>query len=125
MKRSVARKWISALRSGAYKKVTGVLKKVGKNQNESFCALGVLCDIYQKEHVRGLPEEPAKDDWGKNCVSIDDEKFHLPTRVMKWAGLKTKTCSIRSENTNIPTLNDDGVSFKEIADIIETNQDKI
>ena len=124
MKRSVARKWISALRSGHYKKTKDVLKKVGRNQNESFCALGVLCDIYQKEHVRTLPEEKTEEDFGVKCVSIDGATTNLPKKVMKWAGIKDRDCVLFNENgerTDIPTLNDDGVSFKKIADIIEKN----
>lgn len=36
--------WIEALRSGEYKRATGTLRKV-KGDAESFCCLGVACDL--------------------------------------------------------------------------------
>ena len=124
MKRNIARKWISALRSGHYKKTKGALKRVS-NQNESFCALGVLCDLYQKEHIRGLPEDRESEDIdGKKCVSFDGIVDLLPDKVRKWAGIKSESCEI-PYSKDIPLMNDGGDSFKKIADVIEKNIEEI
>lgn len=45
MKPDIAKKWTEALRSGEYEQCTLQLKK-----GEGFCCLGVLTDLYIKEH---------------------------------------------------------------------------
>lgn len=127
MKRDVAKKWVGALRSGKYKQIKGTLKRVKDNQIESFCALGVLCDLYQKEHPeKQLPEEKmdAKSKNG-NEVAFAGESKVLPHKVQKWAGLKDNEVYFANEASNIPELNDHGTSFKKIADLIEKNQKDI
>lgn len=47
MKKEIADKWVAALRSGNYKQTTGMLNR----NNESFCCLGVLCEIAIKDGV--------------------------------------------------------------------------
>lgn len=127
MKKNVARKWIGALRSGKYKQIKNVLKRVNKNQTESFCALGVLCDLYQKEH----PEDPIKeiklDSKNKfgNKVQIGETTEILPIKVRKWAGVRNSEAYIPEARSSIPNLNDKGLSFESIADFIEKNQNKI
>ena len=42
------RKWVEALRSGDYKQAEGALSR-----GDSYCCLGVACDIYRKSAKRG------------------------------------------------------------------------
>lgn len=123
MKRDVAKKWVGALRSGKYKQIRNALKRVKNNQIESFCALGVLCDLYQKEHPDKPLVEVKLDSKTKNgnVVEIGGSEVELPARVEKWAGIK-KSSFLPSAGLSIPELNDRGTSFKKIADLIEKDQ---
>lgn len=127
MKRDVAKKWIGALRSGKYKQIRGTLKRVKDNQIESFCALGVLCDLYQKEHPKNPLNEEKMDSKSKNGneVTFAGENATLPKKVQRWAGLRDDEVFFEEKSSTIPQLNDNGTSFKTIANLIEKNQDKI
>jgi len=122
MKKKIATKWIEALRSGKYKKTTGCLKRVENHEQEKFCALGVLCDIYQKESEEPLAENKRTPTAKKTKVSIDGEFNRLPIKVRNWAGLGDSVARVQAMYSTIELLNDDQkLSFKEIADIIEKN----
>lgn len=110
MDKKVKKKWLSALRSKAYKQGSQQLRK-----EDSFCCLGVLCDLYAKEHdVKWTKED-----------RILQEFYVLPDKVVKWAGLPDQNPNIsvedRPNESNLAELNDAGVSFAVIADIIETS----
>jgi hypothetical protein len=122
MNKEIATKWIEALRSGKYKKIVGCLKKVENYEQGSFCALGVLCDIYQKESEEPLAESKRTPTAKKTKVSIDGEFDALPEKVRDWAGLGDSEASIPAIHSTVPILNDrQKLSFKEIADVIEKN----
>jgi hypothetical protein len=116
MKKKIANKWVKALRSGKYKKATGALCKVAKNGNKSYCCLGVLVELYNKEH-------------------IDKEVFfesYLPYSVQKWANIDDGKGYIRGDHhyggKTLAELNDcdqSKRSFKRIADIIEKNVENL
>jgi hypothetical protein len=55
MDEEIKGRWVTALRSGKYRQGQGRLRR----ENETFCCLGVLCDIV------------APDRWGK----VDDDSF--------------------------------------------------
>jgi hypothetical protein len=117
MKNNVARRWVNALRSGKYKKTTGVLKR----SNGSYCALGVLCDLYKKEG-KPLGEKPSKDpkdyfSTRMDVVSFGGEVEAPPIKVLKWAGLGGR------EADEIAAMNDLGKSFKRIAAYVEKNKE--
>ena len=99
-----AKKLIKALRSGKYSQAIRQLRK--KN---GFCCLGVACDIYSKETGSGK--------WYNN--SFLDHLQTLPLVVMEWFGFKNNAGSYDDAKT-LTELNDSGVSFKKIADIIES-----
>ena len=107
-----AREWIKALRSEKYNKGNGSLR-VG----DSFCVLGIACDIYAKSH---------KIIWildRKNIYSIINHSFTLPDEISKWLGLKTSCASYHRTENSVSTLslnNDNGMSFKKLADLIES-----
>ena len=147
MKKQVLTKWLKALRSGKYKQGRGALCQISKKGTESFCCLGVLCDLYNKEQKRnkkkGLTVQTlAKDEWMVGSLSsnpafvrsYNDCDGTLPTQVIKWAGFREENHDGEFNDATLPeliTLNDgssgdwgDGTrarSFKQIADIIEKN----
>jgi hypothetical protein len=118
MHKHVMKKWVKALRSGKYRKNTGQLCKVAKNGNKSWCCLGVLTDLYNKEHKQ-------------NPIEIQAGDGELSFPVMWWSGLISKPGSLRYGNrglTSLAELNDCDISkrsFKRIADIIEKNWEQL
>jgi len=128
--------WTAALRSGNYEQGAGALRPVDDN----YCCLGVLCDLYAK----ATGEAWGKDDGDESLGQMHNQDSSLPAEVAKWADLQrgemlstgTKdgesiACDVRAKHTtldedgdkvNCTTLaemNDRGVNFADIADVIE------
>ena len=116
MYKKIMEKWVKALRSGKYRKTREVLCKVAENGNKSWCCLGVLTDMYNKEHK-------------KNPIEINAKDGDLSHWVMDWAGIRSHQGSLRFGYgsqliTSLAALNDCNKSkrsFKRMADIIENN----
>lgn len=147
MKAEVADKWTEALRSGEYQQASGQLRVCGaewetKPTDSAFCCLGVLCDLYAREH--------AIAGWGqglKRChISHGElflnEEFHLPREVREWAGMRSDNGALGTATTvihvdraghacaetwgdNLVDLNDGGASFAEIADVIAQRKEEL
>jgi len=116
MNPEVKAKWLAALRSGEYQQGTGTLRARGR-----YCCLGVLCDIYSREHGIEWGElDPI--DWEMKFLGED---CFLPAPVIKWAGLSDYDPNLRigGRGTCASRHNDgDAVparTFSEIADAIE------
>jgi hypothetical protein len=108
-------KWVAALRSGEYKQGRHFLRKI----DDTFCCLGVLCDLVAKEDPYFR--------WEKNSSNsafnmlIDDKmpsaevyafiEYSSEGDRMMWEA--------RSRGTCLSEMNDAGHTFTEIADIIE------
>ncbi|QGT54330.1 hypothetical protein b3_0086 [Synechococcus phage B3] len=123
MKQEIKERWVAALRSGEYRQTRSTLR-----DETGFCCLGVLTDLYLKEN---------DEEWVliNTHYSFDDENLLLPQQVQEWAEIDTDPhLSLNKASTAIrivlegyqsntpPTLavlNDCGVPFKEIADVIE------
>jgi len=134
--KEVKKKWLRALRSGAYVQGDSFLAYRNKSGKDNFCCLGVLCDIYANNHD-GVYWEPSKiisTSFGDNSkkhknvkpLMIFDEDLALPQKVMVWAGIYSSDGEYDFKLENGETImrslaeaNDEGVSFKKIADIIE------
>lgn len=124
MREDIKERWVKALRSGDYKQGVARLNSNG----EYFCCLGVLCDLYSKEF---------NIDW----ISLGDSKvlpldvvsnsvldYFLPKYVQRWAELDSCNPNVPYEHTingciigwaNLASLNDSGLKFTEIADLVE------
>jgi len=118
MFKDIARKWTAALRSGKYRKTQGILCKVDKYGNKSHCCLGVLTELYNKEH--------------KNEKVNVFGGASLDFKVVKWAGMNDGFGYIRGasevERDSLIKINDckrSRHSFKRIADIIEKNVENL
>lgn len=114
MKQEIAKKWVEALRSGEYKQTDSVLCQRYPDGSLGHCCLGVLCRLNDKVEVI------EKD----NELFFDAEKSVLPFTVKNWAEMKTVDGNFDLEDNEFNSLvemNDDGVSFLEIADFIEKN----
>lgn len=122
MKKEIKDKWVEALRSGKYKQGSGQLR-----QDDCFCCLGVLCDIYIKTTNTGK-WEPILNSEGQFVFSVnkaESETGVLTESVSSWSGLgeeKSGNPSIKINgvfHSTLASLNDNGISFKKIADLIE------
>ncbi len=121
MNEEVKQKWISALKSGEYEQglcslrnQRGWINASRKGEKDvkcydSFCCLGVLCDLYSKEF---------NIEW--EGFSFLSNKNFLPLEVMKWADLPYDRPRINEDNNEtLDQLNDKGTSFGDIANLIE------
>jgi hypothetical protein len=114
MKTEIADLWIAALRSGKYQQTKDVL-----NDGIGMCCLGVLCDLHAQAH----PDSPGWD----NGNYLDEEE-NLPQAVAEWAGMAlgddpgTLFLPVMHKGepyTHLAKLNDNGMTFPEIAAVIE------
>jgi hypothetical protein len=121
MKKKIAEKWAKALRSGRYKQGRHALKYKTKAGVTRHCCLGVLCELYQKEHkVKLKTGVQSGTEELKSCklMTFGDCNEALPEKVMIWSGMMTDDGSMPDETT-LACRNDYGDSFDKIADVIE------
>ncbi len=132
MKEEIKALWIAELNSGKIKQTKTHLGEI----DGSRCCLGVLCDIAARE---GIIPEPIQVDPNDYRLTYGDEVEKtiavLPRTVWRWAGLKKggpsinkpvliKNCASKEdyETHSLTTLNDEGFTFEQIADVIEDHE---
>lgn len=103
-----AKRWVSALRSGAYQQGKGALCANGK-----YCCLGVACEIYRIAY--GI--DVGSDTRGRRTYY--GEAMRLPNTVRNVLGLATRTGRY-SYDMSLASVNDRGGSFNQIANLIES-----
>lgn len=101
-------KWTDALRSGKYKQCKKQLRNAGRH-----CCLGVLCE------VRGYIREGAGS--YRNSVTIIDRDMDRDTDLPpEFRGEGYLPFTDRNNAfTSLVMLNDGGLTFSQIADVIE------
>jgi hypothetical protein len=118
MKAQIAKKWIKALRSGEYKKTNKYLRT-----KRGFCVLGVLCDLYAKQHnIQWNFYSKGK------FYTLLDSWWCLPTEVVLWGNMLNKYGIFLNEENKKIALdkeNDKGKSFLQLADLIEKNIERL
>lgn len=110
MKPEIKAAWVAALRSGEY---TQGRMRLRSPQNE-FCCLGVLCNLHAQAH----PEIAAQQTDPNTYFGL----VGLPaTSVIYWADLPGHDPAVQhhSKWTRLSALNDNGLTFNQIADLIE------
>ncbi len=95
--------WTTALRSGNYKQTEGML-----NNGSGYCCLGVACDLF-------IPHTRIKRNTRGYIVGASPD---CQPNSPEWLKLVDKHI-LDTYGTRITDLNDSGLSFGEIADIIE------
>ena len=104
-------KLIQALRSGEYKQAQFSLRC-----EDSFCCMGVACDVYHKETGKGR--------WVGNCFTVGGiiRSLAMPEPVQDFFDFKSEDPDVCGKALSY--LNDhDGKSFEEIADLLEKHYD--
>ncbi len=103
--------WVAALRSGKYKQGWTRL-----HREEEFCCLGVACEI------SGLGRWMADDD-GSDIIWYLGYTSVLPPVVQHWLGvpneLGLQLQTRQAHFVGLECLNDEGMTFSQIADLIE------
>jgi hypothetical protein len=110
MNQDIKQRWVDALRSGEYEQGRGCLHD---SNGSSFCCLGVLTDLYIKEHDKEWHREPGC------CTQLTFERHcvTLSPSVVTWAGLSNRNPCVGGDG--IAGHNDDGMPFDELAQLIE------
>ena len=126
MKADIKQRWVDALRSGKYKQDIGHLRT-----RKGFCCLGVLCDVYSPENWVATGEtinDEVFENW--HYKTVDEFGNHyagevLPHDVMEFCDMGTASPEIfiphGQKYKTLASINDDGATFAEIADLIETH----
>ena len=129
MKEHIAKQWVEALRSDRYKQTAALLRTA-----TGFCCLGVLCDIsgvggwVGKEYANGDNEVVTQ--W-EYLTAHDGGATILPYSIQNYGGMASdngETVTETGLNANalsLAEMNDNGMSFAEIADYIEQNWEKL
>ena len=121
MKEEVAKLWTAALRSGKYVQGQGCLRQ-SINDVDHYCCLGVLCKLGINN---GLCINEEESSGNREVVSFDGEVSYLPYEVREWSGMKSRYGSFDTHKQNLANLNDDGKTFNEIADIIDSHFEEL
>ena len=118
------KKWIEALRSGNYSQTYKRLKA-----GRYHCCLGVACDLYPYGEFTDGDIFQVQTSCGTYVK--EQEELQLPTDVMEYFGIRTFDGSYLGDeklhyrnvtwvpNKSLSNDNDRGLSFNDIADIIE------
>jgi len=123
LKPRIKKLWLDALRSGKYKQAEGTLRK----EDGSMCCLGVLCEVIRQDQKKGT--------WPKlnEEQSYHHQKFVFrgvgpdglpPSTINTLVGMDIGNTEAKwgDQSMQLSAWNDDeGKSFKQIAQIIEKN----
>jgi hypothetical protein len=137
MNKTIATKWVKALRSGKYKQGEAYLCQI-TNKGKKHCCLGVLTEMYQAEQkAKKKKVLPAKVGKIYHDATFDVVKYgsgecaaeELPVAVKRWAGMGGRLGEFDVESDgyfgSLSHMNDDGCSFKKIANFIEKNYENL
>lgn len=115
MNQNILKKWVAALRSKKYKKCVGALHVMEtENTSCSYCVLGVLTDLYQKnqkKEKKALLKTAIKGRY----MAYGGKTDLPPYCVARWAGIDD------NEADTMVAMNDSGKSFAYMAKYIEKN----
>jgi hypothetical protein len=122
----IKKRWTDALRSGEYEQGKGGLRE------NTYCCLGVLCEIAREDGIGDWDERSEATGYAFSCTE-DSDGAHLPEEVWRWAGISfipedevvnggdpVLEISESGSTLSCVSANDTyGLSFEEIADLIE------
>lgn len=109
---------VEDLRSGKHKQTKRRLRNILSN---GYCCLGRACEVFMQHNPNVI--ETKIDELTKTFYYAGEAAV-LPEVVAKWYGFATFTGWFKLENggrCSLVSLNDNGRTFAEIADVIESN----
>jgi hypothetical protein len=123
------KQWITALRSGLYTQGEGKL-----HSTDGFCCLGVAakefltCDVKVTANVHGSftqwkynGEPDVAPDYVMNALGLYDSNGSTKAYRTQIESTSPTSDYIASDELGLTTMNDNGKTFDQIADIIEAN----
>jgi hypothetical protein len=117
--------WVNELRNGGHEQGVEALRRQKPDKaNPEYCCLGILCEIAVREGVIG-PSTPIYQGNDETLFDYADEPTNLlPAVVQLWAGLSSEDPEVDAGNIgrteeSLAGLNDSGVPFAEIAQLVE------
>lgn len=146
MNQSAIREWVEALHSGKYEQGSGKLIKI-QGDSYLYCCLGVACEIYERHNEQLEKGVASPSDTQPEHIIYEDETGEhtdfMPPVVAKWFGFDSTKIPVSvdlvehdvhydedeigySGDTpivykSLDELNDSGLNFGIIANIIEEN----
>lgn len=149
-KQDFIRKWIENLRSGQFTQGQGALHVKGENgEPDKFCCLGIACQIAVKEGI--LPEPKLRQHAINTDLNGQDEAIHIEAYAYHTITPTTQTFGVLpltlatflnvsndpnvnlkyvehfknrkhfKDHATLSELNDEGLTFEQLATIIENN----
>lgn len=130
MDETIAKEWVEKLNSGLYKQGFGGLRMIEKGEEgeecNSFCCLGVLCDLAKEKGVAKWERIDERHGYYSSGVGEDLAQYsggYLPKVVRDWAGMKNFNGD--DGRTSLSSMNDNFHTFEDIAAHIQKNWDKL
>lgn len=127
MKPEIKELVLTALRSGEYKQIAGMLRN-----GNCYCVEGILCELYRQQHPetsRWVPTDHLAEvpEYKELQVFVVDRAqedarctIAMPKEVLNWAGLESVFLTYNGHRTSIIQLNDRyALSLEQMADLIE------
>jgi hypothetical protein len=110
MNEEIKIQWIDALLSGEFTRGESFLNSDGK-----LCPLGVLCELAVRAGAT-----TREGSHSGNVIMYGHQNHVLPDSVVSWAGLPDRNPTLLSiPRGSLADLNDDGMTFAAIADLIK------
>ena len=117
-------KWVVALRSDKYQQGKTVLHLETPNGEVKYCCLGVACEVSGLSQWGDFQLDPYKN----KLYEYLGAHTELPAEVQDWLGLKCDAGIVKTSimcggkpRGELTSLNDNGYTFEQIADVIESN----
>jgi hypothetical protein len=112
--------WLTDLRSGRFLQGEGGLANRDALGDKRYCCLGVFCE---RARAEGIVQVDIRLN-GKRFYGTEDngwQPFYLPQEVQEWAELSSDNPVVRYDGqfATLASLNDRGIPFDVIADLIE------
>lgn len=119
MNPQVKKKWLNALRKSKIgrREITQAIGHLRHGTEDSFCCLGVLCELYRLDTGNGQWEQNSPEPDFK--IGRSASYLVLPPFVMKWAGLTQNNPNWSDLPDSLANLNDKHIPFSKIAAVIE------
>lgn len=112
MKKEIAELWIKELESGFWEQGKYFLE-----HSQTYCVYGILANIAATQGICSHT--------GKNIGKFDNEMSLVPDSVVQWSGLKNANGIIRGFKYTLAEMNDNGKTFKQLAEVIRKHVDEL
>jgi len=117
-----AKRWVKALRSGEFKQGQRYLSFQHRDGQQFDCCLGVACKLFNRDETNTvkLPFENIN-----GIIKYGPSTKLLPEPLHNYLGITTSDGAyfINGQRHSLTNKNDNGSSFLDIADIIESEPD--